>query len=206
MTRAEAGRSTARILAGARDFSLLQNCPDWLLSQLSLVSTSSVVFSQARSGLGVQLTTHLHPVPGLRMSGAIPLFPYMPSQHRQGNFTFTDKSKLHACKITSRLESGNDCYHSVWNLLYFHLLPRNTNISLWETCVLYIGRAYRYPPDVAFYISFSTTTRVSQMKTLNIFYLVIYWMQKVHTDFIFLCSLHCVPYKCSSASELHTYL
>jgi len=33
--------------------------------------------------------------------------------------------------------------------------------------------------------------RVSQMKTLNV-YLVIYWTQKVHNDFIFLCSLHCV--------------
>jgi len=31
------------------------------------------------------------------------------------------------------------------------------------------------------------------MKNLNIFYLVIYWTQKVHNDFIFLCSLHCVP-------------
>ena len=30
------------------------------------------------------------------------------------------------------------------------------------------------------------------MKTLNIFYLIIYWTQKVHNDFIFLCSLHCV--------------
>jgi hypothetical protein len=49
-------------------------------------------------------------------------------------------------------------------------------------------------------------TRVSQMKTLNIFYLIIYWTQKVHNDFIFLCSLHCIPYKCSSASEVHAYL
>jgi hypothetical protein len=31
------------------------------------------------------------------------------------------------------------------------------------------------------------------MKTLNIFYLVIYWTQKVHNDFIFLHSLHCIP-------------
>ena len=31
------------------------------------------------------------------------------------------------------------------------------------------------------------------MKTLNIFYLIIYWIQKGHNDFIFLCSLHCVP-------------
>jgi len=27
-------------------------------------------------------------------------------------------------------------------------------------------------------------------------YLVIYWTQKVHNYFIFLCSLHCIPYKC----------
>jgi hypothetical protein len=47
---------------------------------------------------------------------------------------------------------------------------------------------------------------MSQMKTFNIFYLVIYITQKVHNDFIFLCSLHCVPYKCSSASEVHGYL
>jgi hypothetical protein len=32
-------------------------------------------------------------------------------------------------------------------------------------------------------------TRVSQMKALNIFYLLIYWTQKVHNDFIFLCRL-----------------
>jgi len=29
------------------------------------------------------------------------------------------------------------------------------------------------------------------MKTLNTFYLIIYWTQKVYNDFIFLCSLHC---------------
>ena len=47
-------------------------------------------------------------------------------------------------------------------------------------------------------------TKVSQMeKTLNIFHLIISWKQKVHNDFIFLCSLHCVPYKCSSTSEVH---
>ena len=28
------------------------------------------------------------------------------------------------------------------------------NFNLQEPCVLYIGRAYRYPPDVAFYIYF----------------------------------------------------
>jgi len=34
-------------------------------------------------------------------------------------------------------------------------------------------------------------TRLIQVKTLNIFYLIIYWTQKVHNDFIFLHSLHC---------------
>jgi len=32
-------------------------------------------------------------------------------------------------------------------------------------------------------------SRVSQMKTLNTVCLVIYWTQKVHNDFIFLCSI-----------------
>jgi len=46
-------------------------------------------------------------------------------------------------------------------------------------------------------------TREIQMKTLNIFYLIIYWIQKVHNDLIFLCSLQCVQYKCSSVSQVH---
>jgi len=32
-------------------------------------------------------------------------------------------------------------------------------------------------------------TRVCHLKTLNMFYLVIYWKQKVHNEFIFLCSV-----------------
>ena len=32
---------------------------------------------------------------------------------------------------------------------------------------------------------------------LKYFYPVIYWIQNVLSHFIFLCSLHCVPYKCS---------
>ena len=45
---------------------------------------------------------------------------------------------------------------------------------------------------------FRLHTRVSQIKTVHIFILVIYWTQNVHNDSIFLCSLHCVPYKCSA--------
>jgi hypothetical protein len=45
-------------------------------------------------------------------------------------------------------------------------------------------------------------TWVSQMKTFNIFYLVIYWTQKVNNYFIFLRSLHCIQKKCSSTSEV----
>jgi hypothetical protein len=54
-------------------------------------------------------------------------------------------------------------------------------------------------------------TRVSQMKTLNIIYLVIYRTQKVHNDIIFLRSLHCVPYsvpalwKCMDTSRKKSF-
>jgi hypothetical protein len=32
----------------------------------------------------------------------------------------------------------------------------DVSINLYKPCVLYIGRAYRYPPDVVLYIYFST--------------------------------------------------
>jgi hypothetical protein len=38
------------------------------------------------------------------------------------------------------------------------------HINLQEPCVLYIGRAYLYPPDVAVYIFFSTITITEYFK------------------------------------------
>ena len=37
-------------------------------------------------------------------------------------------------------------------------------------------------------------------------YLVIYWTHKIHNNVIFLRSLHCVPYKFFSLTEVHGYL
>jgi hypothetical protein len=37
-------------------------------------------------------------------------------------------------------------------------------INLQEPCVLYAGQAYRYPPDVAFYIYFSTNISTEYLK------------------------------------------
>ena len=37
-------------------------------------------------------------------------------------------------------------------------------INLYEPCVLHIGRAYCYPPDVAFYIFFSTNISTDYFK------------------------------------------
>ena len=36
------------------------------------------------------------------------------------------------------------------------LVANEIYVNLQEPCVLYVGRAYRYPPNVAFYIFFST--------------------------------------------------
>ena len=44
-------------------------------------------------------------------------------------------------------------------------------------------------------------TRVSQMKTLNMFYLEIYWTQNVHNDIIFLCIIVLPPVGHSSNPE-----
>ena len=43
-------------------------------------------------------------------------------------------------------------------------------------------------------------------ENLKYFYLIIYWTRKAHSNIIFLRSLHCVPYKGSSPSEVHGYL
>ena len=55
------------------------------------------------------------------------------------------------------------------------------------------------------YIHTYIHTRVSQMKTLNTFYLVIYWTQKVHNDFIFLCSIVLPPVGQSSNHQYHCW-
>jgi len=84
----------------------------------------------------------------------------------------------------------------------------------WIRHLVYVT-LYRWPFDVQVWMSLiqtctsnghlyrATYTRKVQMKTLNIFYLIIYWIQKVHNDFSFLRSLKCVQYKCSSVSEVH---
>jgi hypothetical protein len=48
-------------------------------------------------------------------------------------------------------------------------------------------------------------TKVSQMKTLNRVYLLIYWTQKVHNDFIFLCSIALPPVDHSSNHQYHCW-
>jgi len=52
---------------------------------------------------------------------------------------------------------------------------------------------------------FTSIYEVSQMKTLNMFYLVIYWTQKVHNDFIFLCSIVLPPVGHPSNHEYHCW-
>ena len=49
------------------------------------------------------------------------------------------------------------------------------------------------------------STRVSQMKTLNMFDLVIYCTQKVHNDFIFRCSIVLPPVGHSLNHEYHCW-
>ena len=43
------------------------------------------------------------------------------------------------------------------------------------------------------------------MKTLNMFYLIIYWTQKAHNDFIFLCSIVLLAISHSSNHEYHCW-
>jgi hypothetical protein len=72
LTTLRASRCKIRITAGTRDSSLLQN-----------VQFVPRFLPGGRSDRGVNLTTRLHLVPKLRMSGAIPLFPYIYSWRGQ---------------------------------------------------------------------------------------------------------------------------
>jgi len=51
----------------------------------------------------------------------------------------------------------------------------------------------------------SHNTRVNQLKTVNMLYLVIYWTQNVHNDFIFLCNIVLPPVGHSSNHEYHCW-
>jgi hypothetical protein len=77
MLRAE--RSGIRIPVGRG-----MKCLSSLTLSDRLCGPQSLLFRGNRgcSGRGVKLATHLHLLPRLRMSGAIPLPPYMPSQNR----------------------------------------------------------------------------------------------------------------------------
>ena len=46
--------------------------------------------------------------------------------------TITNKDSIHE-DITSRLESGNGCYHSVQSLLSSSLLSKNVAIKIYRT-------------------------------------------------------------------------
>jgi hypothetical protein len=49
--------------------------------------------------------------------------------------TLTDQHCIHE-EITSRLNSGNACYHSVQSLLSFRLLSRNVKVKTYKTIIL----------------------------------------------------------------------
>ena len=74
-TRSQAGRSGVRILVRVRNFSLLQNVQTSSGTHAASYLIGSMLISQKNSGQVVTLTTDLNLVPGLRMSGAIPLLP-----------------------------------------------------------------------------------------------------------------------------------
>jgi hypothetical protein len=41
-------------------------------------------------------------------------------------------------EINRRLSSGNDCYHSIWDLLSSHLLSENIKIRIYRTIILLV--------------------------------------------------------------------
>jgi hypothetical protein len=61
---------------------------------------------------------------------------------------------------------NNKLYYRVaycWLFLLSHTTMHGF-MKLYESCVLYIGRAYRYPPDVVFYVFFSAIISTEYFK------------------------------------------
>jgi hypothetical protein len=74
MTMQENGRSGVRLPTGSREFSLHQNVQtDSRAHEAFHLKGIERLFSRRGIGRGVKVTTHLHLVPRLRMSGVIPL-------------------------------------------------------------------------------------------------------------------------------------
>ena len=70
----------------ARDFSLLKNVQTGSEAHPASYSMRTGVPSRAVKRWGLKLTIHLRLVQILRMSGSIPLVPYMPSWRGEGKF------------------------------------------------------------------------------------------------------------------------
>ena len=65
------GRSGVRMPVRNIDFSLLRNVQNGSGSHLASYSMGTAVLCGGQSGRGLKLTTHLHPLPRLRMNGVI---------------------------------------------------------------------------------------------------------------------------------------
>ena len=76
MTRQRAGWSGVRIEAGPRDFLFSNTVQTDCGAHPALYSMATAVPSCGKDGRGAKLNTHLHLVPRLRMTGAIPLLLY----------------------------------------------------------------------------------------------------------------------------------
>ena len=72
-------------------------------------------------------------------------------------------------------------------------------------CEVLLDEDVTYSYSSFFFFRTIKITRLSQMVTLNIFYLVICWTQKVHNDFIFLCSIVLPPVGRSSNHQYHCW-
>jgi hypothetical protein len=51
-------------------------------------------------------------------------------------------------KIKKRLITGNACYHSVKNILFYHLLHKNIQIKLYKTVTLWFYRVLKLVSDI----------------------------------------------------------
>ena len=77
-----------------------------------------------------------------------------------------EKLKAQAEKYLLECRNGfrNSDPASIHRLASNNVEKKYESLTFYEPCVLYIGRAYHYPPNVAFYIFFSTNISTEYFK------------------------------------------
>jgi len=165
-TRLPIGLSAVWIPVAVIDFSVPPKVQTLFGTYPAPCSVGIGVLFRAKSGLSVNLTTHLHLVPRWRMSGAVPLLPsYMPLWREQGlyflSFRWLSSSGMLCCsvgyiavflerlaqyeakmKVLRSPETSGPVYQTTWRHIWEILSTHHCAVSQWISLVSLISHLH----------------------------------------------------------------